>query len=185
MSLCADQVSYEVRTEVVGEKGSAVIGQDQRMQVKSTDGRWGGQLSHGFIERFGAAYETELQCWVDAAKDVSIDGPGAWDGFAAVAVCEAGVQALHSGEKVPVRLDGETNRLHPSARQVVFDADEPKPRRSGSDWRPPVKLALDPQMFYSSHPVFELPDIAASLGYDWMVVSSKADFIPFFRYPRG
>jgi myo-inositol catabolism protein IolH len=45
-----------------------------------------------------------------------------------------------------------------------------------------VKLALDPQMFYSSHPVFELPDIAASLGYDWMELSPKADFIPFFRY---
>ena len=47
-----------------------------------------------------------------------------------------------------------------------------------------MKLALDPQMFYSSHPVFELPDIAASLGYDWMELSPKADFIPFFRYPR-
>ncbi|HKH55594.1 MAG TPA: Gfo/Idh/MocA family oxidoreductase [Propionibacteriaceae bacterium] len=127
------QVAYEVRTEVVGEKGSAVIGQDQHMQVKSTDGRWGGQLSHGFIERFGAAYETELQCWVDAAKDGSIDGPGAWDGFAAVAVCEAGVQALHTGEKVPVRLDGETSRLPPSARQVVFDADEPKPGITAPD----------------------------------------------------
>src|SRR5829696_1642681 len=127
------QVAYEVRTEVVGEKGSAVIGQDQRMQVKSTDGRWGGQLSQGFIERFGAAYETELQCWVDAAKDGSIDGPGAWDGFAAVAVCEAGVQALRTGEKVPVRLDGETNRLHPSARQPVFNADEPKPGITAPD----------------------------------------------------
>src|SRR5215208_7899668 len=46
------QVAYEVRTEVVGEKGRAIIGLDQHMQVKSTDRRWGGQLSHGFIERF-------------------------------------------------------------------------------------------------------------------------------------
>jgi len=47
-----------------------------------------------------------------------------------------------------------------------------------------VKLALDPQMFYSGHSVFELPDIVASLGYDWMELSPKADFIPFFKYPR-
>ena len=47
-----------------------------------------------------------------------------------------------------------------------------------------MKLALDPQMFYSGHSVFELPDIVASLGYDWMELSPKADFIPFFKYPR-
>jgi myo-inositol catabolism protein IolH len=47
-----------------------------------------------------------------------------------------------------------------------------------------MKLALDPQMFYATSSVYELPDIVASLGYDWMELSPKADFIPFFRYPR-
>ena len=47
-----------------------------------------------------------------------------------------------------------------------------------------MRLALDPQMFYATSSVFELPDIVASLGYDWMELSPKADFIPFFRYPR-
>jgi myo-inositol catabolism protein IolH len=47
-----------------------------------------------------------------------------------------------------------------------------------------VKLALDPQMFYSSNSIYELPDIVASLGYRWMEISPKADFVPFFRYPR-
>jgi myo-inositol catabolism protein IolH len=47
-----------------------------------------------------------------------------------------------------------------------------------------MKLALDPQMFYSSASVYELPDILASCGYQWMEISPKADFIPFFRYPR-
>jgi myo-inositol catabolism protein IolH len=47
-----------------------------------------------------------------------------------------------------------------------------------------VKLALDPQMFYSSSSVYELPDIVASLGYDWMELSPKADLVPFFKYPR-
>jgi len=97
-------VAYEVRTEVVGESGSALIGLDQNLQVKSTDGRWGGQITPGFVERFGQAYAVELQRWVDAAGQGTIDGPGAWDGYAAVAVCEAGVQALTVDGKVEVQL---------------------------------------------------------------------------------
>jgi myo-inositol 2-dehydrogenase / D-chiro-inositol 1-dehydrogenase len=97
-------VAYEVRTEVVGEQGSATIGLDQNLQVKTTDGRWGGRITSGFVERFGQAYDTELQRWVDAARRGTIDGPGSWDGYAAVAVCDAGVQAVRSGEKVAVHL---------------------------------------------------------------------------------
>jgi len=99
-------VAYEVRAEVVGERGSALIGLDQNLQVKSTDGRWGGAITPSFVERFGQAYDVELQRWVDAAKAGTIDGPSAWDGYAAVAVCEAGVQALRSGVKFHVHLAG-------------------------------------------------------------------------------
>ena len=99
------QVGYEVRTEVVGEQGVATIGLDQSLLVKSTDGRWGGTIAPGFVQRFGAAYELELQRWVDAARAGTIDGPGAWDGYAAVAVCEAGVEAVRTGAKVGVRLE--------------------------------------------------------------------------------
>ena len=97
-------VAYEVRTEVVGERGSAIIGLDQNLQVKTPDGRWGGRSTPSFVERFGQAYDTELQRWVDAARNGTIDGPGAWDGYAAVAVCEAGVQALRTDAKVDVAL---------------------------------------------------------------------------------
>ena len=97
-------VAYEVRTEVVGEQGSAMIGLDQNLQSKTPDGRWGGKITPSFVERFGQAYDTELQRWVDAARNGTIDGPGAWDGYAAVAVCEAGVQALRTGQKVDVVL---------------------------------------------------------------------------------
>ncbi|WP_181780312.1 sugar phosphate isomerase/epimerase family protein [Pseudonocardia pini] len=47
-----------------------------------------------------------------------------------------------------------------------------------------MKLALDPQMFYATHSVLELPDIVAKMGYRWMELSPKADFVPFFQYPR-
>jgi myo-inositol catabolism protein IolH len=47
-----------------------------------------------------------------------------------------------------------------------------------------VKLALDPQMFYATHSVLELPDVVARMGYSWMELSPKADFVPFFQHPR-
>ncbi len=99
------QVGYEVRTEVVGEQGSALIGLDQSLVAKTTDGRWGGRIPPGFVERFAPAYQVELQRWVDAARRGTIDGPGVWDGYAAVAVCEAGVEALRTDAKVNVSLE--------------------------------------------------------------------------------
>ena len=98
-------VAYEVRTEVVGELGSAMIGLDVGLIHKAAPGRWGGQITPGFRERFGQAYDTEIQRWVDAVRSgLNVDGPTAWDGYAAAAVCEAGVRSLETGERVDVEL---------------------------------------------------------------------------------
>ena len=98
-------VAYEVRTEVVGELGSAMIGLDVSLIRKSAPGTWGGQITPGFRERFGRAYDTEIQRWVDAVRaGINIDGPSAWDGYAAAAVCAAGVESLHTGLPVDVHL---------------------------------------------------------------------------------
>jgi myo-inositol 2-dehydrogenase/D-chiro-inositol 1-dehydrogenase len=98
-------VAYEVRTEVVGELGSAMIGLDVGMVRKSAPGHWGGQITPSFKERFGLAYDVEIQRWVDAVRSGSnVDGPGAWDGYAAAAVCAAGVASLESGRPVAVEM---------------------------------------------------------------------------------
>jgi myo-inositol catabolism protein IolH len=47
-----------------------------------------------------------------------------------------------------------------------------------------MKLALDPQMYYATSTVYELPDHVARLGYEWTELSPKADLMPFFKYPR-
>ena len=101
-------VAYEVRTEVVGERGSAMIGLDVGLVRKSAPGNWGGQITPSFKERFGLAYDVEIQRWVDAVRAGEptgdyIDGPGAWDGYAAAAVCAAGVESLETGQPVAVR----------------------------------------------------------------------------------
>ena len=61
-------VAYEVRTEVVGERGSAMIGLDVGLVRKSAPGHWGGQITPSFKERFGLAYDVEIQRWVDAVR---------------------------------------------------------------------------------------------------------------------
>jgi len=98
-------VAYEVRTEVVGDRGSAMIGLDVGLVRKSAPGHWGGQITPSFKERFGLAYDVEIQRWVDAVRSgVNVDGPGAWDGYAAAAVCAAGVASLESGLPVAVEM---------------------------------------------------------------------------------
>jgi len=98
-------VAYEVRTEVVGEQGSAMIGLDVGLVRKSAPGHWGGQITPSFKERFGLAYDVEIQRWVDAVRSgVNVDGPSAWDGYAAAAVCAAGVASLESGLPVAVEM---------------------------------------------------------------------------------
>lgn len=47
-----------------------------------------------------------------------------------------------------------------------------------------MKLALDPQMYYATSTVYELPDHVARMGYEWMELSPKADLVPFFKHPR-
>ena len=102
-------VAYEVRTEVVGEKGSAMIGLDVGLLRKSAPGHWGGQITPSFKERFGQAYDIEIQRWVNAVRSGEAtgdytDGPGAWDGYAAAAVCAAGVESLETGQPVTVDM---------------------------------------------------------------------------------
>ena len=97
------QFGYQVATQAVFEKGIVNIGEDGGPYIRSA-GRWGGEITPSFVERFREAYDTEIQRWVAAAKRGEVDGPTAWDGYATAACCEAGVTAQKSGEKVDVAL---------------------------------------------------------------------------------
>ncbi|GAA2450404.1 Gfo/Idh/MocA family oxidoreductase [Streptomyces glaucus] len=94
---------YQVQAEAVCERGTARIG-DGHALVTNTAGRWGGTIAQDWTERFGTAYDREVQAWVDAARHGGTTGPSAWDGYAAAAVCEAGVTALREGGRVTVEL---------------------------------------------------------------------------------
>jgi myo-inositol 2-dehydrogenase/D-chiro-inositol 1-dehydrogenase len=95
------QFGYQVTTEAVMERGVAEIGRTAGLKVWR-DGRWGGEEHVTFKTRFGAAFDTQVQHWVDAAHRGTIDGANAWDGYLAAAACEAGVAAQRTGRRVEV-----------------------------------------------------------------------------------
>ncbi|WP_270887051.1 Gfo/Idh/MocA family protein [Pedococcus sp. 5OH_020] len=110
------QVGYEVRCEVVGERGTVVVGRNSAGLWTTTfdslgaagehppGGRWGGSVPPDFRVRFARAYDLEVQAWVDACRRGELVGPTSWDGYAATAVSSAALESLRSGLPVSVRL---------------------------------------------------------------------------------
>ncbi|WP_422116149.1 Gfo/Idh/MocA family protein [Brachybacterium sp. UNK5269] len=103
------KAGYEVRTEIVGSRGSATIGLNVgRVTTQQPGGSWGGSVPLDFRPRFLAAYDAEVQAWVDAVADgtnIAARSATAWDGYLAAAVCAAAVQSLSTDGAVEVELD--------------------------------------------------------------------------------
>jgi len=95
------QFGYQVTTEAVMERGVAEIGRTAGLKVWR-DARWEGAEHVSFKSRFSAAFDAQIQCWVDAVHRGEIDGASAWDGYLAAAACEAGVAAQRTGGRVEV-----------------------------------------------------------------------------------
>ncbi|MET9361885.1 Gfo/Idh/MocA family oxidoreductase [Streptomyces sp. NPDC006632] len=99
---------YEVRCEAVCERGTASIGGSGGADgagglLTRTEGRAARAIPQDFTVRFADAYDREVQAWVDATRRGRAEGASVWDGYAAALVCEAGVRAQHSGERVRVQ----------------------------------------------------------------------------------
>ena len=47
-----------------------------------------------------------------------------------------------------------------------------------------MKIALDPYMLRRT-PLVELPAVVAGLGYEYLELSPREDFLPFFTHPRA
>lgn len=102
------QVGYEVRCEAVAERGTVTAGRNSTglssTMASEQGGYWGGQVAPDFRVRFARAYDLEVQAWVDATRRGAHVGPTSWDGYAATAVCTAGMESLATGRPVKVDL---------------------------------------------------------------------------------
>lgn len=90
------QFGYQVKTEAVFQQGIAEIGRTGGL-TGWFDGRIEVEEHVSFKTRFAAAYDAQIQRWVNATKLGKIDGPSAWDGYLASAAVSAGLKALSSG----------------------------------------------------------------------------------------
>jgi myo-inositol 2-dehydrogenase/D-chiro-inositol 1-dehydrogenase len=93
------QFGYQVITEAVFQRGVSEIGRSNGMTTWEA-GRSSTAEHVSYLTRFARAYDDEIQSWINAAKLGQIGGPNAWDGYMSVAVVEAGLKSLKSGERV-------------------------------------------------------------------------------------
>jgi len=93
---------YQVKTEAVFENGIADIGRVAGMELAFES-----EISKAehltYKTRFEAAYDAQVQRWVNAVALGTIDGPSTWDGYLAACAVEAGLEALKTGNKVAVK----------------------------------------------------------------------------------
>ncbi len=95
---------YDIRGEVVGEDGTAALGDTSPVVVRR-EGTFAGRVPADWRERFIRAYDIEFQEWVDTlASGGDPTGPSSWDGYAAAVVSDAAVEALRTGARTVVQL---------------------------------------------------------------------------------
>ncbi|GAA1737590.1 Gfo/Idh/MocA family oxidoreductase [Aeromicrobium alkaliterrae] len=89
---------YDVRVEVVGTGGSAML-EPRTPVVRRTAGQSRSSIGSDFVEHFLESYRIELAQWTEASLAGRVVGATAWDGFMANLVAGHGVDALRSGER--------------------------------------------------------------------------------------
>lgn len=95
---------YDIRGEVVGETGTAALAETGQIVLRRQN-TVGVSVPEDWRERFIAAYDVEFQEWIhEVVAGTGLTGPSAWDGYAAQAVCDAGVRALYSGDRIEIEL---------------------------------------------------------------------------------
>lgn len=94
---------YDIRGEISGESGSAALAEMNPVIVKYS-GNMKSHIPADWRERFIVAYDRELAQWVEAARQGTVTGPSAWDGYAIQVVSDAAIKAADEGSCVDVAL---------------------------------------------------------------------------------
>lgn len=94
---------YDVRGELVCEKGTVSLAQPGRTETNLSLAH-GGAYPADWRPRFADAYRLQALAWIAAITGDAGAGASAWDGYAAAAVAEAGLQSLAENRSVPITL---------------------------------------------------------------------------------
>jgi myo-inositol 2-dehydrogenase/D-chiro-inositol 1-dehydrogenase len=92
---------YDVRGELVGEKGSVFlrspVASELHVRLQAITA-----YAEDWRPRFAEAYRLQNSAWVKSVETQKPVGASAWDGYAATLVAEAGVRSLETGAPVEV-----------------------------------------------------------------------------------
>jgi myo-inositol 2-dehydrogenase/D-chiro-inositol 1-dehydrogenase len=96
---------YDVRGELVGEKGSVFLNAPIHSRI-NTALKAIKRYPADWRPRFAEAYRLQNKAWIQFIEtgQVSPIAANAWDGYCAAVVAEAGVEALRTGTRVAVHL---------------------------------------------------------------------------------
>ena len=92
---------YDVRGELVCEKGTISLNPSPTTTLRHA-GHDGYETPPDWRPRFADAYRAQMQAWVASLSGKPSDGASAWDGYRAIQVTEACLQASRSGRRIEV-----------------------------------------------------------------------------------
>ena len=92
---------YDVRGELVGEKGSVFlrspVNSEVHVHLQAIT-----NYAEDWRPRFAESYRLQNSAWVKSIETGTPVGASAWDGYAATLIAEAGVKSLESGVSVKI-----------------------------------------------------------------------------------
>ncbi|MGE9552526.1 Gfo/Idh/MocA family oxidoreductase [Erwinia amylovora] len=94
---------YDIQCEVVGETGIAKLPEPASVQLRK-DAKLSTTILTDWKDRFIDAYDVELQAFINDVTAGQLQGPSAWDGFAASVAADACLKAQESGTIEAVEL---------------------------------------------------------------------------------
>ena len=92
------QFGYSIECELVMESGTVRLSDQDHSIIRDSYGDRN-PICKSHIDRFHDAFNEEVQQWIRAVERDEHTGSDSWDGYAATAVVDAGLESLENGGK--------------------------------------------------------------------------------------
>jgi myo-inositol 2-dehydrogenase/D-chiro-inositol 1-dehydrogenase len=92
---------YDVRAELVCEKGTVSLNPSPATTLRHA-GHDGYETPPDWRPRFRDAYRAQMRAWITSLTGKPNDGSSAWDGYRAICVTEACIEAWRTGTRIAV-----------------------------------------------------------------------------------
>jgi len=87
---------YDIQCEIVGETGIAKLPEPSSVIIRN-EAKLSTEILTDWKQRFIDSYDVELQEWMNDTAKGEMNGPTAWDGYAAAVAADACVKAQQGG----------------------------------------------------------------------------------------